>query len=531
MISRDWLTLSRWMQKPAILAPYTAEDTSPARRLLMIVLLGAFSAFLAAYGFFYALTAPYFIMPMAMPLLGLAALAIWALPDMRRAPTNVMEVLLFAFFICLVIWPNYLAVSLKGLPWITLIRATGFPLALTLLVCVSVSKEFREKSSKALAETPVLWRLLAIFVVIQFLSVAMSDNIPSSIQKLIVAQVNWTAIFFASVYVFLRPGRVERWAFILWVAVAAIAVIGLMEADQRKVLWAGHIPSFLRIDDERVQGILSGAMRRATGEYRVKGNFTTPLGLAEFLALAMPFIVHFAMGPFRTPIRVAAAISIPIFFQVVILTDSRLGAVGGFLSVLLYVFFWGVLQWRRNKQSFVGPIVVLAYPAVFCTFIAATFFVTRLKRMVWGGGAEQASNQGRLNQIERGLPKIASNPIGHGIGEGAETLGVVSRGGVLTIDNYYLLIALEYGVIGFLVYYGAILSAIFYSGRHALDPSNDREFGYLVPLCVTLTNFFIIKSVFSQQDNHPLIYMMLGMVVALVYRKRQAEKASAALLK
>jgi hypothetical protein len=34
-------------------------------------------------------------------------------------------------------------------------------------------------------------------------------------------------------------------------------------------------------------------------------------------------------------------------------------------------------------------------------------------------------------------------------------------------------------------------------------------------------NFFVIKSVFSQQDNHPLVFMMLGMVVALVWRIQQ----------
>lgn len=521
---KDWL--SRATHRTIILPPYTTEDRSLLHRAWTLMLSVAFLAFLLVYGFFFALTAPYLIVPMAIPLIALAALAIWALPDMRRAPTNLVEVLLFAFFICLIAWPNYLAVSLPGMPWVTLIRLTGFPMALTLLVCVSVSKEFREQTKSALDATPLIYRLLVIFVVIQFLSVAMSSNIPGSLQKLIVAQVNWTAIFFASVYVFLRPGRAERWAVLLWIVMAAIAMIGIVEMERHKVLWAGHIPSFLKVDDERVQGILSAAMRRATGQYRVKATFTTPLGLAEFLALSMPFIVHFALGPFRTPIRVAAAVSLPIFFQVVIMTDSRLGVVGSFLSVLLYTLFWGVLQWRKNKQSFIGPVVVLAYPAVFCAAIAATFFVTRLRRMVWGGGAEQASNQGRMNQIERGLPKVMANPFGHGIGEGAETLGVVARGGMLTIDNYYLLIVLEYGVLGFLVYYGMILSAIVYSGREALRPTEDREMTLLVPLCVTLTNFFVIKSVFSQQDNHPLIFMMLGMVVALIYRKRQTEKAA-----
>ena len=162
--------------------------------------------------------------------------------------------------------------------------------------------------------------------------------------------------------------------------------------------------------------------------------------------------------------------------------------------------------------------MLLAYHAAFCVVIASTFLVTRLRRMVWGGGAQQASNAGREIQIETGIPKIIKNPFGHGIGQGAETLGTVGSGGMLTIDNYHLLIILEYGVVGFLIYYGIVISAIIYSGRAAISPRLDPELTLLAPLCITMANFLVIKSVFSQQDNHPIIFMALGMIAALVYR-------------
>jgi hypothetical protein len=54
---------------------------------------------------------------------------------------------------------------------------------------------------------------------------------------------------------------------------------------------------------------------------------------------------------------------------------------------------------------------------------------------------------------------------------------------------------------------------------------NDKEAELLLPLVVALSAFLVIKLVFSQDDNHPMIYMMLGMVAALVYRAHKAEQS------
>jgi O-antigen ligase len=83
------------------------------------------------------------------------------------------------------------------------------------------------------------------------------------------------------------------------------------------------------------------------------------------------------------------------------------------------------------------------------------------------------------------------------------------------------MIGLEYGIIGFLVYYGMILFALYAAGRAALSPQPLKgENSFLIPISVTLLNFIVIKSVFSQQDNHPLIFMVLGMLAALLWRVR-----------
>ena len=158
---------------------------------------------------------------------------------------------------------------------------------------------------------------------------------------------------------------------------------------------------------------------------------------------------------------------------------------------------------------------------------AKSFLITRLRNEFWGTGEQQYSTQSRLDQWAVGLPKVLQNPIGTGIGQGGQTLGWTNLAGTLTIDSYWLSVLLEIGVVGFLVFYGLMLRAAFTAARVAVTHSGKPEIDLLLPISVALLNFVIVKMVFSQEANHPLIFMMLGAVVALAHR---AEKNSPARL-
>ncbi|HEX5378283.1 MAG TPA: O-antigen ligase family protein [Phenylobacterium sp.] len=513
-------------QRPFVLKPYAAELTGWRRALawaatpilVLICLVG---------GFFYALTTPYLIPQFAAPLVILGLIVVWALPDFKSAPTGLLGKLFFAFLIAVLLWPNYLAIVPPGLPWITAIRLIGFPLTFILLICISVSPEFRAKLAEVLTSVPYLWKLVVIFICIQVVSIVFSKHVGDSINALVETQVSWTVMFFVACYVFTRPGAAERWAAIMWVSAIILCFIGIEEAREEHVPWAGHIPSFLQVQDEYVSRVLQGARRLGTDEYRVQGTHSTSLGFAEYLALTTPFVIHFMMGKYPPWVKVAAALSIPFIFYTIYKTGARLGMVGFFIAALLYTLCWGVMRWRQVRGSLIGPTVVLAYPAFFCAFIAATFFVQRLHNMVWGGSNTSYSNEGRMDQVAAGMPKIISHPWGYGIGQGAEALDYHNLAGVLTIDTYYLLVALDYGVVGFLVYFAAIIVVIVQCAKYGLVVApKERERTFLIPLGISLSAFFIIKSIFSQTENHTLQFMMMGMALALIYRiKTQPEVA------
>ena len=487
-------------------------------RRAIVALLG----FAFLYGLFIAVYIGFRPLQLTVPLVVLVGLVIWALPDYGRAPVRLLTWTLFAVLVALLAWPDYLALALPGLPWITAMRLTTVPMTIILLVCLSISGDFRDRLRQILSATPLVWKLLTAFAAIAAISIVFSGDPGLSVSKLIVAALYWFAVYFAAVMVFARPERPRLLAIMVVGFVVFVCLIALLEWRMQAVPWAGHIPSFLKIEDEAVQRILSFRARAATGIYRVQSKFTTPLGLAEFLALGTPFVLYFVLNARNWLWKAFNLALLPLIFYCIILTDSRLGYTGFFLSVLFYVAAWGVLRWRDHRGSLIGPAVTLAYPVMFGAFLAGTIYIGRLRAMVWGTGAQSFSTQAREQQWEMGVPMVLSHPWGFGIGRGAETLGFTNLAGVLTIDTYYLAVALEYGILGFLVYYGMLLAQLFY-GINCMVRSRAKETHILVPFLIALINFLVIKSVFSQQENHPLMFAMLGGMTALVYLIKKAD--------
>jgi hypothetical protein len=481
------------------------------------------------YGLLFAFMAPYFMIGFAVPIVLLLAIAIWALPASDLALDKWQERLFFLFLCILIIWPNYLAVAIPGLPWITLVRLVVTPLVIVFLASLSTTASVGATISTAVARSRTVVALLIGFVVVQTLTLVFSGSVFASIDQYVTAQTTWTAIFFISVFVFSQPGRIEVWASILWAATIVVALLGLIEYRLGHVVWAGHIPSFLKIEDEFVVRTMKGQMRAYTGVQRVQSTFSTSVGLGEYIALSLPFILYFALENFPRIVRSLALATAPLLFFVANVSGARSGMIGYFLTFLAYLFAWGAIRWRRVRGGLIGPAIVWGYPVIFAMFLTATFFIGRLHRMVWGGSETDPSTNARRTQWQMGWPKILHHPWGYGEGRSGVVLGFHDPSGLLTVDTYYLTVLLEYGVAGFILYFGAFLFAIGNSAKYVLIPFDrrDREAGFLLPACICLMNFVVIKSVFSQQDSHPLVFMVLGMTVALIHRIRSETPSGA----
>lgn len=450
----------------------------------------------------------------------MTGLVIWLLPENRRATVGALSTMFFVFFMGLTIWPDYLAISLSDLPWITVARLLGVPLILTMLITLSISQNIRSRLKTIIAQNPVVFISFLGLNLIALLILPVSQNASYSLNKFIIAQITWTTVLISACIVMERPGNVLRFVRLLWIAVFIVCVIGVWESQERALPWAGHIPALLQVQDEAVTRILSGTARHASGIYRTQSKFITSLNFAEFIVISMPFLAHMMIRSKSKTVRAFAFLTILLMFYCIVQTDSRLGVVGAISGVLLCVLFYAYRHWRSSPKSLITMAILAAYPAVLVLTVISTFTVPAVKVRVWGGGASQFSTDARKIQMEMGLPKIAARPWGHGLGSGAGVLGYVDPSGLASIDNYYLSLGLEVGVLGLILF---VLFFVFTLKRVAEEVNHifDEETELIGPIAISIVNFLIIKSVLSQQENHPVMFLIVGMGLVLAERIRQ----------
>jgi hypothetical protein len=522
---RDWRAAHR---RPIVLRPYV--DLHSRWRLAARFLVPAgLGLFCVIYGFIFAITAPYLIVPLAGPIAVLGLLAIWALPENNVVPTKAMEFTFAASIIGLVLWPNYLALTLPGLPWITIVRLTGFPMAFFLLISLSMSPTFRHHIAETTNATPLAFRVFLLFTVNEFISIPFTHNFGETINKILIMQLNWTCVFLICLYIFRKPGRPERYLRLLLALTITIIIFSIWEAVEQKVLWGGSVPSFLRVEDPAAQRALAGAVRGATGQYRTKFTFATALGLSEFISLMTPFALHWAVGRYSLLMRLTGLALIPTLYFVIRLTDSRLGVVGYLVSCLIYLLFWSLVRWRHRMGDILSAAVVYAYPTVFLAAVAATMFVHKIHVLVFGGGSTAASNEARGNQFKMAIPALLKNPIGHGAGQSGLAMGYGAND-FIAIDSYYINIGLDFGVLGLALYVALFAMVIGAAVTTMLrsPQTDDREASLLLPLATCVCAFLVIRGVYGQPEIHPIIFMVVGMVIALVNRIQQQTATSPA---
>ncbi len=103
----------------------------------------------------------------------------------------------------------------------------------------------------------------------------------------------------------------------------------------------------------------------------------------------------------------------------------------------------------------------------------------------------------------------------------------VTASGVVTVDSWYLTLALEYGVLGLAVYVLMLVTATYTAASQIfMMPEGDRELGLVLPVAVALASLIVIKLVFSQADNDPVLYMILSMLMALRHRAQSLKRSA-----
>ena len=88
-----------------------------------------------------------------------------------------------------------------------------------------------------MASVPKMMTFQVAFVVIQILTTVVSKEKGNSIDAIVDNMIGWTSVFFVASWLFLKPGRVERWATYMCWACVFLCFIGIGEAKLEHPVW------------------------------------------------------------------------------------------------------------------------------------------------------------------------------------------------------------------------------------------------------------------------------------------------------
>lgn len=487
----------------------------PTTKLVVkTVVLSACLALGVIYGFIFAVFPPFFLVYAAIPVALLAFIVIWALPEAESVTLRPFAVTFMLTVGAKMLWPEYMAPNIPGLPAVSVGRVTLVTLVLTMIVTLSMSRSAKRNLIAAMQALPV-WKFLLPLNVIQLYTIVLSVEPVRSFNQTLVTLQAWTGIYLASVLAF-SDNRVRCWfPRFLVVATFLLCALGMAELQNQSLLWAKHFPSFFRFD-EVIAGILEPKFR--DGGYRVTTIYTTSLSFAEFLALASPFFLHNLMRARQVHLMLFWAAANLLVAFTILKTGARLGIVGMFTADTIYLLIWSLRRWRTApKSDLIGPAVSLAFPAAAALFLVSMFTVDAVRYRTIAGSSTGFSDDARWTQFEMAIPAIMRNPFGYGLGSSGDVIGFRTPGGQLTVDSYVLTLLVDLGIVGLLLYAAMLFVTMWRMGEISLASTDDDA---MLPAAVlgAIGSWATTKLVLSQGDNDPLLFVLLGYATALAAR-------------
>ena len=247
-----------------------------------------------------------------------------------------------------------------------------------------------------------------------------------------------------------------------------------------------------------------GEVSLADTQLRIRGLglLNDPNDLALGLVLAVPLLTAFwrRNGGFRNFVLVTLPIAILVYG--VYLTHSR----GGTVALLL------TLAYAMSRRIGRVPAVIAA--CVLAAVVVAANFAGG--RQLTGG---DESAQGRVQAWSEGLQMLKAQPVlGVGYGQFLDHH-------TLTAHNSFVLCFAETGLVGYFFWLGLLVASYLYMRAMRAVPQKepiDAEIARWSGILQLSLFGFLIAAFFLSRTFVPMLYLLLGLVVALVLIARDA---------
>lgn len=298
---------------------------------------------------------------------------------------------------------------------------------------------------------------------------------------------------------------------LLWMTVIVV-VVGLFEYRLQANVLATYLPASLLSAQDYVATALSSRIR---GDYRLQSLFGHPLVFAQFVIVALPFVIYRMIYSNTRLLKVVMLFLLVASLIVLWGTGSRsiFPAIAAEIMVVLLVVFYKTVI--TNRSSFLGWLYVSLLPFLAVMLVLV---LTKAKRLIMGQShSEYLSTNARIEMWSRGFGVIESDPIGALFGFGLYRAAVEidwKINGKYTIDSYFLSVLLETGIIGFLLF----IFLFFYILIQAVRVWKESSFSDVLPivLITSISGYMMVAVILSLTHILHVYYVLFMLILALV---------------
>lgn len=438
-----------------------------------------------------------FLLPLIVAIIAVA-------PAAAATPRRLAFSLLVVSALLLPVWPVYLFVKLGPLPILTPPRLFLYAASLLWAYDMTFSPWRRAQFAFAVRKSGATSVLVFLFFALGLFSLPLAEGRSMAAPEFIRQLIIWL-IPYCAVLTYCRRQR----DFVLLMRVftlgaLVVAAIAIAEAASGRLL-ADILSPFIADDAEWLRNVQEAKVR--DGVFRAQGSHTHPLSLGEHLAMSAPFALAFLLSARRFKARAFWSAALITIVLAAVATNSRGAMLVMALTLAAMAALLGYRFLSRAAASRWRPLAGLVAAVGFA--LSPVMAVGAYAVIAGKGGASAAnSTQSRVDQIEMAWPKIIKRPVGgYGTGRSARVLGYWGR--TLTIDNYYLTLALDLGLPGPLTFLAMMIAWGAASIRRSRlsHPSLGVVF---VAAAAAAASVAISRSITSQTGNLAIIFFMIA---------------------
>jgi hypothetical protein len=425
-------------------------------------------------------------------------------PTAKAAPRRLAFNLILVACVLLAVWPVYIFLKLGPSPILTPPRLVLYVVSAMWLYDMAVSPYRRAQFALAVRRSGWVARAVFCFFLLGLISLPLAEGRALAIPEFFRQAMIWL-LPFCAVMTYCR--RQRDFVMILkatTIGAIIVAVIALGEVASGQLM-ANALSPFISGDGEWLQNVQEQKIR--DGIFRAQASHTHPLSLGEHMALAAPFALAFWLSARGKRARWLWGAGLALILLGAIATNARGAGLGMAASIIAMTAILTVRFLKSRRAYRFRPVAGLV---AAIALLSAPLAGAGVYAVVSGKGGLSASNstQARFDQVEQAWPKIVKRPIlGHGPGRANRVLGFWGTG--LTIDNFYLSLALDYGLPGPFAFL-AMLAAFGIGGarRAATSPAAIRLF-YLACLA-SAAAIAISRTVSSLTGNLTIIFVLIA---------------------